>query len=162
MFLGRVRLAMDLAYGNDAWLPEMMPGLLRSPSSGSCLHWEDLMNPGGSSCCPSWVFGKGCYNSYDIKVLVTQSHLTLCDSMDCVAHQSPLFMGLLQARIWEWVTSPFSRASSQLRDQTWVSHIAGVFFTIWDTREAPLCNTLQLLYLCLYCSAVCFSLNNSL
>ena len=43
--------------------------------------------------------------------------------------------GILQARILEWVAIPFSRASSQLRDQTWVSCIAGRFFTIWATRK---------------------------
>ena len=32
-------------------------------------------------------------------------------------------------------TSPFSRASSQPRDQTQVSHIVGGFFTSWATRE---------------------------
>ena len=31
---------------------------------------------------------------------------------------------------------PFSRGSSQPRDQTWVSWIAGRFFTVWATREA--------------------------
>ena len=36
---------------------------------------------------------------------------------------------ILQARILEWVASPFSRESSQPRDQTQVSHIAGEFFT---------------------------------
>ena len=30
---------------------------------------------------------------------------------------------------------PFSRGSSWSRDQTWVSHIAGRFFTIWATRK---------------------------
>ena len=40
------------------------------------------------------------------------------------------------ARILEWVAVPFSRGSSQLRDQTQVSHIAGGFFTTWATREA--------------------------
>ena len=44
--------------------------------------------------------------------------------------------GILQARILEWVAFPFSRGSSQPRDQTQVSHIAGGFFTIWATREA--------------------------
>ena len=44
--------------------------------------------------------------------------------------------GILQARILEWVAFPFSRASSQPRDQTKVSHIAGRFFTSWATREA--------------------------
>ena len=36
----------------------------------------------------------------------------------------------------EWVDFPFSRGSSQPRDQTQVSHIAGRFFTLWATREA--------------------------
>ena len=40
-------------------------------------------------------------------------------------------------RIVEWVAIPFSRGSSQPRDQTSVSCIEGRFFTIWDTREAP-------------------------
>ena len=43
--------------------------------------------------------------------------------------------GILQARILEWVAISYSRASSQLRDQTRVSCIAGRFFTIWATRE---------------------------
>ena len=42
--------------------------------------------------------------------------------------------GILQARILEWVAVPFSRGSSQHRDQTQVSHIAGRLFTIWATR----------------------------
>ena len=45
--------------------------------------------------------------------------------------------GILQARIPEWVAVPFSRGSSWPRDWTWVSHIAGSFFTIWVTKEAP-------------------------
>ena len=36
----------------------------------------------------------------------------------------------IQARILEWVAIPFSKASSQSRDQTWVSCIASRFFTI--------------------------------
>ena len=43
--------------------------------------------------------------------------------------------GILQTRIWEWVAMPFSRGSSQPRDWTQVSWIAGRFFTIWATRE---------------------------
>ena len=39
--------------------------------------------------------------------------------------------GILQARILEWVAFPFSRGSSQPRDRTQVSHIAGRFFTSW-------------------------------
>ena len=46
------------------------------------------------------------------------------------ACQAPLFMGILQARILEWVAMPSSRGSSQPRDQTKVSSTAGSFFTI--------------------------------
>ena len=38
-------------------------------------------------------------------------------------------------RILEWVAYPFSSRSSRLRYRTWVSCIAGGFFTIWATRE---------------------------
>ena len=50
--------------------------------------------------------------------------------------QAPLSIGILQARIMEWVAMPSSRGSSQPRDWTQVSHIAGRFFTIWATKEA--------------------------
>ena len=42
--------------------------------------------------------------------------------------------GILQARIQKWVVFPFSRGSSQPRDQTQVSWIAGGFFTSWTTK----------------------------
>ena len=57
-----------------------------------------------------------------VKEEVTQFCPALCDPMDYTVH------GILQARILEWVI-PFSRGSSQTRDQTQVSHIAGEFFT---------------------------------
>ena len=53
-----------------------------------------------------------------------------------VARQAPLSMGILQARVLEWVAMPFSRRSSQPRNRTQVSHIAGRFFTIWATRPS--------------------------
>ena len=43
---------------------------------------------------------------------------------------------ILQARILEWVAFPFSRGSSQPRDQAQVSCTAGGFFTSWATRKA--------------------------
>ena len=42
--------------------------------------------------------------------------------------------GILLARILEWIAFPFSRGSSQPRDQTQVSHTVGRFFTSWATR----------------------------
>ena len=70
-----------------------------------------------------------------VMCLVTQLCLTLCDYMDCSPPDSSVH-GILQGRILEWVAIPFSRGSSQLRDQIPVSHIAGRFFTVWATRQA--------------------------
>ena len=53
-----------------------------------------------------------------VKVKVVQSCPTLCNPMDYTVH------GILQARKLEWVAFPFSRRSSQPRDQTQVSCIA--------------------------------------
>ena len=53
-----------------------------------------------------------------------------------VQAQAPLSMRILQARILEWVAMPSSRGSSQPKDQTQVSCIAGRFFINWATREA--------------------------
>ena len=67
-------------------------------------------------------------------VLVAQCP-TLCDPMDYSPPGSSVH-GILQARMLEWVAISFSRACSRPKDQTWVSYIAGRFFTIWATREA--------------------------
>ena len=69
-------------------------------------------------------------------MLVAQLYPTLCDPMDYTPPGSSVH-GIIQARILEWVAILFSRESSQLRDQTLVSCIAGRFFTIWATREDP-------------------------
>ena len=66
----------------------------------------------------------------EVKVKAAQSCLTHCDPMDCIVP------GIFQPRILKWVAFPFSRGSSQTRDWTQVSHIAGGFFTSWATREA--------------------------
>ena len=55
--------------------------------------------------------------------------------MDCSLPGSSI-PGILQAGILEWVAISFSRRSSQPRDRTWVSRIAGRRFTIW-TRDFP-------------------------
>ena len=87
----------------------------------------------------------------EVKLLVTQSCLTISmkwrESVSCsvtssffatpwtIAHQAH---GLLQARILQWVSIPFSRGTSQPMDRTCVSGIAGRFFIIWATREVLL------------------------
>ena len=71
------------------------------------------------------------------EVKAAWSCLTLCDSMDCSLPSSYVH-GILQARTLNWVAISFSGGSPQSRDRTWVSCIAGRFFTNWTTREAQL------------------------
>ena len=66
---------------------------------------------------------------------VAQSCLTLCDPMDCSLPGSSL-LGILQARVLEWVAISFSRESSQPRDQTRISCIPGRRFNLWATNCA--------------------------
>ena len=87
------------------------------PTQGSNLHLLSSTLAGGFfTTSATWV-------------KVAQSCLTLCNPMDYTGH------GIPQARILEWVAFPFSRGSSQTRDQTQVSYIAGRFITSWATRE---------------------------
>ena len=68
---------------------------------------------------------------------VTQLCPTLRDPVDCSLPGSSVH-GILQARVVEWVAISFFRGSSWPRDWTWVSHIGGRHFNLWDTREALL------------------------
>ena len=68
-------------------------------------------------------------------VWLVQSCTPLCDPMDWSSPGSSV-CGILQAKILEWVAISFSKGSFWPRDRTWVSHIAGRFFTVWTTREA--------------------------
>ena len=82
--------------------------------------------PGPTEHALSGVYGtlaNSCSGTLKVKVKVAQSCPTLCDPMDYTV------LGILQARILEWVAFPFSRGSSQPMDQTQVSCIAGRFFT---------------------------------
>ena len=69
------------------------------------------------------MVGVGVKIERKVKVKVAQLCPTLWDPMDDAVP------GILQARILEWVAFPFSRRSSQPRDRTQVSRIAGGFFT---------------------------------
>ena len=73
----------------------------------------------------------------EVKVLAARACPTLYLPMDFSSPASSV-QGVLQARTLDWVAIPFSRRSSWPRDQTQVSRIAGRFFTVWATREAPL------------------------
>ena len=86
--------------------------------------------------------------SENVKVLVAQSCLTLHYLIECNLPGLSIH-GILQARILEWVAIPFSKESSWLRDQTQVFCIAGWFFPVWDTREAPFNQYIYYLIFCM-------------
>ena len=72
----------------------------------------------------AWAGRKGKPSSRKGKrVEASQSCPTLCDPVDSTVH------GILQTRTLEWGAIPSSRGSSQPRDGTQVSRIAGRFFT---------------------------------
>ena len=65
-----------------------------------------------------------------------QSCPTLCDRIDGRPPGSPV-PGILQARILEWVVTPSFRRSSQPRDLTQDSCIAGGFYIVLSHQGSP-------------------------
>ena len=76
------------------------------------------------------------WTSWSAGVCYSLNRVWLCNAMDWSPPGSSVH-GIPQVRILEWVAIPFSRWSSWPRDGTWVTCIAGRFFTVWDTREVP-------------------------
>ena len=63
-----------------------------------------------------------------MRAKLLQMCLTLCDPMDCSLPGSYVHE-MSQGRILEWIAMSSSRGSSCSRNQTWVSCIAGSFFS---------------------------------
>ena len=118
----------------------MQGGLIQTPrpfTNYSSVWSRIFSTTGNQNKVQKWKPNWCDYNYYAVLCLVIHSCPTLWDAMDYnTACQTPLSTGILQATILEWVAMPSSRGSSQPRDLTQVSHIAGGFFTIWATREA--------------------------
>ena len=113
-----------------AWTREAMAEMMGSGWLGVYFEYTQ------QAFSMKWPCGgkkRGENGMWKVEVLVTQSCLTLCNSMDCSPLGSSLH-GILQARILEWVAIPFPRWPSRPRDENRVSHSAGRFFTIWGTR----------------------------
>ena len=62
-------------------------------------------------CAVAATFAEICLNLCAC-VFSTFSCVQLCENLWTVAHQAPLSIGILQARILEWVAMPSSRGSS--------------------------------------------------
>ena len=74
------------------------------------------------------------YPMIQAKVKVKSLSPTLCDPVSCSPPGSSI-LGILQARILEWVAIFFSRGTSRPRNRTQVSCIAGRCFNLWATKE---------------------------
>ena len=57
--------------------------------------------------CVTW---EAHFTAVKVKVLFAQLYPSLCDPVDC-SPSGPSLHGILQARLLEWVASPFSRRS---------------------------------------------------
>ena len=79
---------------------------------------------------------KGFHLSDECVSALSLSHIQLLASLWTVACQAPLSMGFSRQGYWSGEPFPSPGGSSQPRDRTWVSCIAGGFFTIWAIREA--------------------------
>ena len=101
----------------------------------------DLSDPGSEPASPEgrffycWATSKAIYIAL-VFCCAVFSHIWLFVNPWTTAHQARLSVGILQARILEWVSMPSSRGPSQPRDRTQVSHTVGWFFTDWATRES--------------------------
>ena len=73
----------------------------------------------------------------------SESRSVLSDSLQ------PQGLGILQTRMLEWVAFPFSMGSSQPKNWTQVSCIAGGFFSSWATWEAQIISYFS------YISSIC-------
>ena len=93
-------------------------------------------------------------------MLVSKPCLTLCNPIDCGQPGSSVY-GIFQPRILEWVAIPFFRGSSWPRDWTYVSSIAGGFFTA--NRSKCNFNYISKIFFALCCCSVtklCLTLCN--
>ena len=103
---------------------------LRLGGAGDDRGWDGWM-ASLTQCTWVWVNSGSWWRTRRPSVLQSlgsQSRTWLSDwtELDWTIHT---VHGILQPRILEWVASAFSRGSSQPRDQTQVSRIAGRFFT---------------------------------
>ena len=97
---------------------------------------------------------QGNLHTHTACMLSHHSCTRLCNSMDCSPPGSSV-RGILQVRILELVFIPCSRGSSQPRNQTQLSCIAGRFSTVSATAEALLPNFTHLFSSCLPVSQEC-------
>ena len=128
----------------------LLPSALHRPPSRCRLsgpHWFDITSSSSSRPPLHWFLWTFYLSYFLVLCFVAQSCLALCDPWT-VASQALLSMGILQARILEWVAMPSPRVSSQPRDRTQVSCIAGRFFKLSYQGRPHFLNLSLFLFCC--------------
>ena len=114
--------------------------------------WEPRWAPYcGHEASDTQILTPAAYCCACVHAQLLPSWPALCDPMDSSPPGSSVH-GILQGRILEWIAVPFSRGFSWPMDGTCISYIsciAGGFFTHWATWEA------HLLLSSLYSTGVC-------
>ena len=90
------------------------------------MYKTNLRLPRGDGVWTNWEIGIDIYGGGELVAKLCQ---TLCDPRDCNPPSASVH-GIFQARILEWVAISFTREFSPPRDCTWISCIAGRFFTM--------------------------------
>ena len=118
------------------WVAMLSSGHLPDTGINLCLlHWQAsslLLVPSGYPRCSLVILGPLCMCTKSL-----QSCLTLCDPIVSSPLSSSVH-GFLQVRILKWVAMPFSRGSSQPKNQTASLRslaLAVGFFTTRATRK---------------------------
>ena len=114
------------------WLQPQLPLIATSQRTPSEPHgnivWLSPVKPQNDDKCQNDCCFKPLNCGVICRWLVAKLHPSLCKPMDCSLLGSSL-LGLLQARVLEWIATSFSRGSSRPRDGIHLSCIAGRFFT---------------------------------
>ena len=99
------------------------------------ISWEQVACPFSRGSFPTQGLNLNLLHCRQILYLLShresesESPSVVSDSLPAIDYIVYGILQVLQAKILEWVAFPFSRVSSQPRDQTQFSHLAGGFFT---------------------------------
>ena len=115
----------------DTWTLMFMAALLTTAEKWKQPKWPSV----DGQILQMLYISNGKLLDHESESEVTQSCPTLCNSVGCSPPGSSVH-GILQARVLDWVATSFSRGSSQPRDRTRVSLIAGRRFNRWAGNAA--------------------------
>ena len=110
------------------WQP-LQCSCLENPRDGGA-WWAAVYGVAQSRTRLKWLSSSSSVSHPPVLSTYSRTCVRLFVALWPVAHQAPLSVGILQAKILEWVAMPPLQGSSQPKDRTQVFHIAGGFIII--------------------------------